>query len=378
MDKHRSSLLSWFDREQPSDTPDIPPVLVTRERAREARLYLREHSAFEYEKFRQEIEVDSLICDPLGETSECLSAEDLSSLIRSHMQEPPEALDVELIAHAVSHIQNCQTCFENVAAYQEMECRTLESVLTRQIQAVPSLLWIGPIGRVEVVEGAEPSLGLWVATHDIPERDLTVPMTARFSCPFETREIPLHQVECTSESERRGVPRAQQLIKAYYQTARLAELQQVKDNACGFVTVSQQVGVKELHSTRVIRMAKDVSPFARSIQSGWMARKSEVASPRRVVVLRGHLAASTESPIIGRGTTGRFQIELGSAEHTRRHAKVEVRVGPRASIGVRWLSGSLIRRKGDSAPLGRSAITLHASQGVTFKKVLEEAMEWVD
>jgi hypothetical protein len=242
--------------------PHILPERVTKERAREARLFLQKHSGFEFEIFRRNIEVERLICKPLGDTVECLSAEDIANVIRSHMQEAPETLDPALIGRAVSHIESCATCFDNISAYQQMECRSLEGALALDTEAFPPLLWIGPVGRVEVIEGSNPSLGLWVAMNrsGALKHDLRRPARVRVSCPFETKEVPLHHVKWTWMSAKRPRARSRRMIEAYYRTDRLAELEHVKDQTCSFVSISQQVGEKELHSTRVIRIEKGNRP----------------------------------------------------------------------------------------------------------------------
>jgi hypothetical protein len=124
--------------------------------------------------------------------------------------------------------------------------------------------------------------------------------------------------------------------------------------------------------------AQNVIPFERSSSRGMVAQ-SKGALSRRVVVLQGQVAASGGfGLLVGRATPGRFQMELGLAQPTQHTARVEVRVGARTSIGVRWLSGASVRRKGDAAPLGRSSITVPAQPGRPVTEVVEHALEWID
>ena len=68
--KYIDRLLNWFDRSQDEDS-GIPST-VTREDARNARLYLQKNSGFDFEEFEEGIQVEKLLKKPLGETAECL------------------------------------------------------------------------------------------------------------------------------------------------------------------------------------------------------------------------------------------------------------------------------------------------------------------
>ena len=262
-------LFAWFDRARGADPFDIPPIVVTRERARKARQYLQEHSGFDFEAFDQNVGVKQLLQEPLGERDECLSAEDIAGVVRSHMLESPETLDVDVVARVVMHVENCETCFENIAIYQEMERRSLARAYTQGVENLPGALWIDPIGRVEVRGRAKPMLDLSVTMHRHPAMDESSgPMKVRLSYPFQTSEVTLHRIEGVAQGERltlrKRLPEwaksikkpAQGLIRSYYRTDRLVGLRQAKDMRCGFISISQEIGGEEVYSTQIVRLEK--------------------------------------------------------------------------------------------------------------------------
>jgi hypothetical protein len=273
MHRHWSQLLEWFDRPQMDDASGIPPVVVTRERARQARLYLEKHSGFDFEKFRESIQVDKLIHEPLGETPACLSAEALAEVVQSHMLESPATLDARLIAGAVSHIQNCEACFENIALYQEMEQRSLERALARDIEDLPAPVWIGPVGRVEFVGGPNAYLRLAMRYQQVQRPDLLGAMKARVLYPFDTGDVSLHQIEPFVEKAKSRLipwpritrrklkePGPEGFIEGHYCTDYPIEVERVRDQMCSFVSISQEIGSKEFHSTRIVRLEIGQNP----------------------------------------------------------------------------------------------------------------------
>lgn len=160
MNERLPQLLAWFDRARGADPFEIPPVVVTRKRAREARQYLQEHSGFDFEAFQKNVGVEQLLREPLGETQECLSAEDIAGVVHSHLLESPETLDVLLIARVVRHVEDCETCFHNIEIYQEMERRSLARASMKGVENLPAACWIDAVGRVEMIGPGEPMLGL--------------------------------------------------------------------------------------------------------------------------------------------------------------------------------------------------------------------------
>lgn len=269
--KHWLHLFDWFNRARVQDIDGIPAVAVTPDRAREARLYLREHSAFDFEKFRSTLQIDQIMHAPLGDTAECLSAEDLATMVQSHAMESPVMLDSALIDCRVTHIQHCEACFQNITLFQEMEHQSFERAHAKGVKGLPLTCWIEPVGRVEVIGNAEPVLGLVLAMPRDQAWTLDSPadIRARLSCPFETGEVKLYQVD-TNRRQKTSWFRpwrpasavkwteqgSEEFILGYYRTEQLRELEGVKDQMCGFVTVSQRVGDQELRSTQVIRLER--------------------------------------------------------------------------------------------------------------------------
>jgi hypothetical protein len=265
MNKHWLRLFDWFDRPRARGAHGVPPIAVTPARAREARRYLQEHSGFDFEKFRRSVHVDQLMQEPLGETAECLSAEELATVVQSRMVESPAMLDRGLIARGVWHIASCDACFQNIAVYQEIERQGLKRAVESNIEELSPSFWIDPIGRVEVIGDAAPILALGLTMHrDQASRFSSGAMKVRVSCPFETRDIELHLVPeqdkrwfILSRSRRAsGQKVSKDFIHGYYCTEPLVDLGQLKDHVCSFVSVSQQVGGAELHSTQMIRLQR--------------------------------------------------------------------------------------------------------------------------
>jgi hypothetical protein len=276
MNERLPRLLAWFDRAREADLFDIPPIVVTRERAREARRYLQEHSGFDFEAFEKNVGVEQLLQEPLGETPECLSAEEIAGVVRSHMLESPAALNVQMVARVVSHVEHCEMCFDNIAVYQEMERLSLARAFTKGVENLPVALWIDPIGRVEVSGGTKPMLGLSVTMHR-HHQAMVEPLSAmkvRVSFPFRTSEVTLHRAEGGVQEDwsnlrerlaewtrftkwTRSIKEpSEELIRSYYRTNRLIGPKQAKNMTCGFVSVSQEIGGEEVYSTQVVRLEK--------------------------------------------------------------------------------------------------------------------------
>jgi hypothetical protein len=262
-------LVDWFDRPRTQDTDVIPPIAVTSVRAREARRYLQQHSKFDFERFRSGIEVDRLMRAPLGQTPQCLSADDLASMVQSHALAAPVALAEGLVARGVAHIEACETCFQNIMAYQEMEHRSVEDAMAKGVENLPPVCWIGPVGRVEIIENAEPALGLALTMHRDQAWRLrsAAEMRVRISWPFETEDVTLHPVELAakrswlapwrrSRGARVTMKESGDFVQGFYRTDRLEELNRVRDRMCSFVTLSQGLGNEEIRSTQIIRFEK--------------------------------------------------------------------------------------------------------------------------
>jgi hypothetical protein len=260
------NLFKWFDRpEDGNDVDDVPPI-ITRERARKARLYLNEHSGFDFERFRRTIQVDQLLNEPLGGTSECLSAEDIASLVGSRST---STLDYNLVARAVSHSATCSECFDNIALYQQLENWSVTRATYMPVRELLPSLSIGEIGLVDASRASNPSLGLAVIAYGAraSELDAWGTLCAEIAGPFEAKEVPLHRVAAPEgssllDSTQFGFRQApwkegEGLIQGYYRTGHSVALGQLNNQMCSYVSISKEIGGrKEVLGSRVIRLER--------------------------------------------------------------------------------------------------------------------------
>jgi hypothetical protein len=283
MNERLPQLLAWFDRVRGADPFDIPPVVVTRKRAREARQYLREHSGFDFEAFEKNAGVEQLLHEPLGETAECLSAEDIAGVVHSHLLESPETLDALLIARVVSHVEDCETCFQNIEIYQEMERRSLARASMKGVENLPAARWIDAVGRVEMIGRGEPMLGLslMMPRHSAGVESISA-MKCRVSFPFQTEEMMLYPVEGTVQTKMSILPKRiaewmrsikeppEGLVRNHYRTDRFIGLEKAENVTCGFLSVSQEIGGEEIYSTRIVRLEKsqNLTKRTRNLSAG--------------------------------------------------------------------------------------------------------------
>ena len=240
---------------------------MTREDARNAQLYLQKHSGFDFEKFEEGIEVEKLLNKPLGETAECLSADEIAELVGYGVSGASAVVDARLVARAISHSEVCDTCFDNITLYQELKNRSVERALDKEVEDLTPVLSIGSVGRVEAVANVGPCLGLALTMYgDASDFSGMGTMQARIVGSFDAKDVTLHRVEPwhkrwlgldTHLAIRKSSAR---LFQGYYRTDTLTGLDQVRDNACSFVTISQDVGGKGVFSRRVIRLERDSIP----------------------------------------------------------------------------------------------------------------------
>jgi hypothetical protein len=251
-------LLGWFDRSREEDSGI--PAFVTREDARNARLYLQDHSGFDFARFEEGIQVEKLLSRPLGETAECLSADDIAELVGSDVAEASMVFDSGLAARAIRHSQNCDACFDNIALYQELKNRSIERAIDNKVEDLAPALSIGSVGRLEAAaNGAR--LGLAVTMYcDASDFNGMGIMQAQILGPFDAKDVTLHRVEPRRKKRWFGASVRKspaRLFQGYYRTDSLTELDQVRDDVCGFISISQDIGGREVHSRRVIRLQRD-------------------------------------------------------------------------------------------------------------------------
>lgn len=254
-----ADLLGWFDRPREEDVGI--PTFVTRAEARNARRFLQEHSGFDFERFDESIQVEKLLNKPLGETSECLSAEEIDELVGSDRSSAD--LNTTLVARAIKHSQHCDTCFNNLALYQELKSKSAVRAIENDIKGLAPFLSIGSVGRVEAMASGEPCLALTLTMYcDALDFSGLDTIRARVLGPSNTfeKDVTLHRVEpwhkklpgvdAALTSMRKSSARS---FKGYYRTDPLAGLDQVQNNACGFVSIAQDIGGKGVLSRGVIR-----------------------------------------------------------------------------------------------------------------------------
>lgn len=262
--------LNWFDRSQQEEDAYIPSI-VTNEQARNARMYLEKHSGFDFENFEKNLEVGRILDRPLGPTPECLSAEDIAKLVESGAAEAVVMYKVGALAErAVAHSEVCEACFDNITLYNDLRRRSLERATEECVQDIPPALLIGSIGRIEQAGVGHRRFGLSLTM--CCEASVFAAMdtvTAQiWGKTFDMKEVVLHRVEEPKSThgwvkmiaplDLLGSRQSGHIFDAYYCTESLNVLDQVKTNACGFVSIDEKIGESPLLSSRgVIRMAAD-------------------------------------------------------------------------------------------------------------------------
>jgi hypothetical protein len=256
-------LVGWFDRSQ-EEYSGIPRF-VTREHANKARLYLREHSGFDFESFEKGISVEKLLNEPLGETAECLSAEDIAKLIGSDVWRLSAVFDSDLVARAVKHSAICETCFDNMALYEELKNASLDRAMVKEVRDLTPSLSIGSVGLVEVAPSGNRYLGLELTMRcDALDFDAMDTVQALIVGPFDVKDVVLHRVgpwdkglvDKDAHLNPMGRP-SESLFNCHYRTDSLVGLDQVSNRTCSFVSISREISGKEVLSRRVIRVLQD-------------------------------------------------------------------------------------------------------------------------
>jgi hypothetical protein len=256
-------LVGWFDRSQ-GEYSGIPR-LVTREHAKNARLFLREHSGFDFESFEKGISVEKLLNEPLGETAECLTAEDIAKLIGSDVSRLSAVFDSDLVERAVKHSAVCETCFNNMALYEELKNTSLDRAMAKEVRDLTPSLSIGSVGLVEVAPSGNRCLGLELTMRcDASDFDAMDTVRALIVGPFDVKDVVLHRVGPWDKGlVDKGVhfnplrrPSAS-LFNCHYQSDALVGLDQVSNSTCSFVSISQEISGREVLSRRVIRVLQD-------------------------------------------------------------------------------------------------------------------------
>ena len=258
--KNLDRLFGWFDRSR--DAESGVPSYVTREDLRKARLYLQEHSGFDFEEFEKDIQVEKLLNTPLGDTAECLSADEIAILVGSDAS--VGMINPYLIDRAIRHSEVCDTCFDNIALYQELKNKSIERAIGKNVEDLAPLLSIDAVGRVRAAANVGPYLGLAVtcygAASDFREMDT---LHAQIVGPFDEKDVTLHRVEPSDKAQSSGgffhmrSSSAARSFHGYYCTNALTGLGQLRDNACTFVSISQDIGGKKVLSRRVVRLERD-------------------------------------------------------------------------------------------------------------------------
>jgi hypothetical protein len=130
-----------------------------------------------------------------------------------------------------------------------------------------------------------------------------------------------------------------------------------------------------------VRMGSDsrhkVVPFPASPSAAASGRGRR---PRhRVIVVEERLAALSDTLCVGESGSGRYQFRIRFADpDDDRKATIEVRVGHRTSIGLRWLDGFRVRLQPGGQEVGHSFLTVPAQAGRKVRHVIEEVLEPAD
>jgi hypothetical protein len=99
--------------------------------------------------------------------------------------------------------------------------------------------------------------------------------------------------------------------------------------------------------------------------------------PARIEVVDERLAASSDTLCVGMKASGRYQFQIRPAHpEDGRKATVEVRVGHRTNIGLRWVDGDFrVRLQPGGQELGNSFLNVPAQAGRKVRHVIEEMLE---
>jgi hypothetical protein len=102
--------------------------------------------------------------------------------------------------------------------------------------------------------------------------------------------------------------------------------------------------------------------------------------PPRIQVVEGRLAASSDTLCVGMKASGRYQFRIRPAQpEDGRKATVEVRVGHRTGIGLRWVDGDFrVRLQPGGQEVGNSFLNIPAQAGRKVRHVIEEMLEPAD
>jgi hypothetical protein len=258
-------LLNWFDRSREEEDAYIPSI-VTSEQARSARIYLEKHSGFDFESFEKSLEVRKILEEPLGPSFECLSAEAVAALVESGATEGMAMYGAGVSALAertVTHSEVCQACFDNIALYIELKRASLTRAMEKDVPNLPPSLLIGSEGRLEQTDLGNRRLGLSL-TMCCDASVFNAMDTVRaeiWGNTFDKKEVVLRRVEPKHSRWLSfgfsGSDQTRHMFDAYYCTEPLSDLDQVRANACGFVSIEEKIGDNPLMCSRVIRLATD-------------------------------------------------------------------------------------------------------------------------
>jgi hypothetical protein len=102
--------------------------------------------------------------------------------------------------------------------------------------------------------------------------------------------------------------------------------------------------------------------------------------PPRVEVVEERLAAASDTLCVGIKASGRYQFRIRPAQpEDGRKATIEVRVGHRTSIGVRWVDGDFrVRLQPGGQVVGNSFLNVPAQAGRKVRHVIEQILEPAD
>jgi hypothetical protein len=260
-------LLNWFDRSREEEDASIPSM-VTNEQALHARMYLEKHSGFDFESFEKSLETREILEEPLGPTSECLNAEDIAMLVESGAVESSAMHSVSALAErAVTHSETCQACFDNIALYIELKRCSLERAMEKDVHTLPPSVLIGSVGHIKPAGIGSRRLGLSLTMCcDASVFDAMDTVRAQiWGKTFDKKEVVLHRVESKNAKwlkaigpfDLLGSRHSGHIFDAYYCTESLNDLDQVRTDACGFISIDEKIGGSPVLSGRVIRMATE-------------------------------------------------------------------------------------------------------------------------
>lgn len=263
MSEKATPSLRWFDRDRALDALHIEPIPVTRETAAAARQFLREHSGIDLDAFHASVKVELLLSEPLGPTTDCLTADEISQSVRSHMPTPLSGVDLGIVDRVVTHVSNCKHCWSNLEAYQMLEQRSLARAYSAGVENLPAAAWMGPTCQVRQVPLSGRCLEISVLTYRerAPGPFSGSSMKVRVTSPFESQEVPLRQIRTIDPTEMPDRPEAyaqhmKGVVVGVYQSSEIPELSSAQIGTCGYVSIVQEIERKLVCSGRVIRFGK--------------------------------------------------------------------------------------------------------------------------